>query len=111
MDNLQEVDLAPALLLGLKFFLGMPPKVHFITCAFWVIMNHHAHSMNPYAVFFFNPVLDYLMRPTITHNLHHAVQRGHYIHVPWSHLFFQGSKASDIGLYNKLMKTDFPTGV
>jgi len=62
------------------------------------------HSLNPYCPVLLNPILDYILRPTVSHNLHHIMINSHYIIFPVHHLFGDG-RDKDIQLYNEKMDT------
>ena len=111
VDHFFEVGIGIPMLLFCKAVLGHEKKIHFLSIMLWFISGFQIHSMNPYAPFSFNPVLDYFLRPTVTHNLHHALQVGYYSAVTKSHLFSLSGKRSDIDLYNKHMGTHFPCWV
>lgn len=112
-DLIFEFGLGVPLLLGLKYMLGFTPKVHILTYIFQALMGIHIHSMNPYKLYFFNPVLDFFGRATVCHNLHHAAQTDYILAMPFEELLdFSGSvRGKNIKLYNKYMKTGFPPTV
>jgi len=91
-----------------KQLLGLDPKIHLLSHHLLHLCGFQHHSGNPYAVYFFNPFLDYLARPTLCHNLHHAIQNDYHLFVPYSHFFSAVSKQNDTEKYNKHMKTQFP---
>ena len=96
-------------LLGLfKTWLGLDYRVHFLTYVFKLFMGFQLHSGNPFAGFFFNPILDYLARSTLCHNLHHAIQKDYNMFVPYSHFGSTKKRHKDIHKYNEVMKTNFP---
>ena len=67
--------------------------------------------MNPYSVYFFNPILDYMARNNICHNLHHTVQLDYYTGIPFKQFLSGETRRKDIERYNKDMKTQFPSDV
>ena len=95
----------------LKHLLGLDSRVHLLSHHLWLVVATQIHSGNPYAVYFFNPILDHFARPTVCHNLHHTIQKDHYLFVPYSHFVSAESRHNDIEKYNKHMKTHFPSGV
>ena len=107
-DVVIEFFAGAPLVIVLKWLLGLSPTVHFFSHALFLVLGMHTHSGNPYTTYFFNPILDLCMRPVLCHNLHHTVQVGYYTQIPFSHLFNKKSRANDIDLYNKHMKTHFP---
>ena len=55
---------------------------------------------------YFNPLLDWLFEGNVNHQLHHALNKGHYLFVPWSHVLPKRRRA-DCDRYNHVFKTDF----
>jgi len=111
LDLILEFGAALPIYLTCKDFLGLDPRIHFLAHSFGLATGIQHHSANPYAVYLFNPLLDYLSRPTLTHNLHHAIQNDYHLFVPWSHFVSPESRHNDIEKYNKQMKTHFPPRV
>ena len=108
VDLVIEFFAGVPLVIVLKWLLGLAPTVHFFSYTLFLVLGMQIHSGNPYATYFFNPFLDNCMRPTLCHNLHHTVQMGYYTQIPFNHLFNKKASASDVVLYNKYMKTNFP---
>ena len=108
IDLIIEFGAGIPTLIVIKQLLRLDPKIHFLTFNFQIMVSHQLHSGNPYAVYFFNPVLDHFARTALGHNLHHAIQKGHYLGVPWSHFVCTNNRQNDIRLYNKHMNTCFP---
>ena len=99
-------------LLGLlKMQLGLDYRIHFLSHILKLAMGFQSHSGNPYAVYLFNPALDYLARSTLCHNLHHAIQRDYNLFVPYSHFISAENRHKDIHKYNEVMKTQFPLSI
>ena len=83
-----------------------------------VVCDQTVHSLNPYTITFWNPLLDNFLRPNLSHNLHHSSKVGHYTIWPLHQI--QGvsgpnnkGKARDtfsfdIDDYNKTFDTHFP---
>jgi len=111
LDTLLEFGAGMPLLIVLKKFLGLDPRMHLLTYNIFTLWGFQIHSGNPYAVYFFNPFLDYLARPALFHGLHHAIQKGYYTFLPFSHFLSKENRHKDIELYNKHMKTGFPLSV
>ena len=107
VDHVFGVDIGFPMLLALKAVLGYEPKVHYLSMMLWIIFAFQNHSMNPYTPYFFNPILDYMLRATVFHNLHHVMQHNYYRTIPWSHLISKSERCKDIDLYNKHLKTHF----
>ena len=95
-------------LIFFKGLLGFDPNIHLLTYNLKLVMDYQIHSGNPYATALFNPVLDYLCRPTVCHNLHHVVQKDHQGNIPLHHFVSAANRRKDIALYNKHMRTNFP---
>lgn len=108
IDLIIEFGAGIPTLIVIKQLLGLGPQIHFLTFNFQVMVSYQLHSGNPYTVYFFNPVLDHFARTALGHNLHHAIQKGHYLGVPWSHFMCANNRQNDIRLYNKHLKTRFP---
>lgn len=62
--------------------------------------------MNPYSVMYFNPLLDRLFKANVHHQIHHALNRGYYLFVPWAHVL-PARREADGALYNRVFQTDF----
>ena len=98
----------PCLIVVKRMFFGSTSKVHFLIFGFGMLKGIQDHSGNPYALHFFVPVLDNLIRTTLCHNLHHVVQSDYLSGKPGDHLFRPETRRKDIDLYNKHLKTQFP---
>lgn len=101
----------PGLIIVKKILFGSSSKVHFMTHGLVLLKGFQGHSGNPYSPYFFVPVLDYLVRAPLCHNLHHVIQNDYYSNVPHLHLFNPEARKKDIDLYNKHLKTQFPRSV
>ena len=111
IDNILKTGIAFPMLLGTKKVLGFEPTIQYLSMMLWIVMGIQLHSTNPYTPYFFNPILDFLARPTVSHNLHHATQQSHYTFVPWQHFWDPMSKQDDTDTYNRCMKTKFPMSI
>ena len=118
-DLVAEDGIGPMMLIGLKLMSGGVPSVHYMSYFFVVLCDQTVHSLDPYTAVFWNPLLDNTMRGTMSHNLHHSLNRGHYTIWPLHHLIgVEGpnNKAGkaldgfeiDIAEYNKTFDTNFP---
>lgn len=123
-DIVLENLIAPTLLFLLKFLMDptKPPTIDMF--AYIMIHNSDAnsHSLCPYTVGFYFPPLDSIFSPVISHNLHHALNMGHYTIWPLHQLKgifmydnrdkvnVDGSLAQDWATYNRVFNTDFPEG-
>lgn len=99
---------------------GGSPSVHFLTVILLLVQDLQIHAACPYSVNFFNPVLDYFMNPNVSHNLHHALNMGHWLEWPQHQLpgvyhydfaeksYVDGSLEGDFATYNKVFGTCFP---
>jgi len=57
---------------------------------------------------YFNPLLDYLLKPNIYHQLHHAVNKGYLLFVPYHHVSKAPARQRvDTDEYNRVFKTSF----
>uniref|UniRef100_A0A7S0FYM6 Fatty acid hydroxylase domain-containing protein n=1 Tax=Pyrodinium bahamense TaxID=73915 RepID=A0A7S0FYM6_9DINO len=122
-DLLMENVMAPLILLGVKW-LSNPsagvPSLHFLSFLLLAIMDINIHSICPYTVGFYNPVLDMCLRCNVSHQLHHALNTGHYTVWPWHQLKgvshfdakenknVDGSIELDFKAYNTIFNTHFP---
>ena len=101
----------PCLIIMKKLLFGPTSKLHFLTHGLVMLKGNQAHSGNPYSPVFFVPVLDYLVRVSLCHNLHHVIQSSCYSSVPHLHLSNPDARKKDIDLYNKHLQTHFPRSV
>lgn len=114
VDVVLENTIGPVLLLGIKWAAGSPvgpwglPSVHLGSFYLSLMSDLNLHSMNPYTVIFFNPLLDLLLKPNVTHNLHHAINVGYMTTVPYDHLLSRAARQRDMDKYNKVCKTHYP---
>jgi len=114
VDVVLENTIGPVLLLGVKWAAGAPvgpwglPSVHLGAFYLSLMSDLNLHSMNPYTVIFFNPLLDLLLKPNVTHNLHHAINVGYMTTVPYDHLLSRAARQRDMDKYNKVCKTHYP---
>ena len=106
LDLIIENVGAPFLLLATQRLLGMPVGVHWLTGAMLTFHDGGLHSINPYSIMYFNPILDHNLEPNVMHQLHHAINKGYYGFVPFHHLIPQRRRA-DCDRYNELFQTDF----
>ena len=111
LDMFLEFGAAVPVLIFCKQLLGLEGKVHLLTHNLLVLSGFQHHSGNPYAVYLFNPVLDYCARSSLSHSLHHAVPKGHLLSVNYAHFVNPEARKNDIVLYNKHMRTAFPRNV
>jgi len=82
-------------------------SVHLLSFFYLVWTDALIHSNNPYSAVFANPILDYLMKPNVEHNLHHILLTDYYMINSYQHLFVRGKIEKDIALYNELLETKF----
>ena len=111
LDLFLEFGAAVPVLIFCKQLLGLEGKIHLLTHNLLVLSGFQHHSGNPYAVYLFNPVLDYFARSPLCHSLHHAMPKGHLLSLNYAHFFHKEARQNDIVLYNRHMKTSFPKNV
>jgi len=70
---------------------------------FW--LDVAVHSLNPYSACYLNPVVDYLCRPTVCHNLHHALTNQHFEVFPLAHVLSSAARKKDVKQYNDIFGT------
>lgn len=118
LDLILEDGIGPMIVCLMKGLFGAPMSVHYMAYYFCVLCDQTVHSLDPYTCSFWNPLLDNLMRPCMSHNLHHALNRGHYTIWPLHHFVgVAGVKLDpksvegfeeDVKEYNKTFDTAFP---
>lgn len=104
VDSFIEQGSPPIILLALKALFGGTPTVHF--ASFWMVLylGMACHSCNPFTLAFFNPFLDSIMKPNVSHALHHALNRDHYTLWPVHQITMRGVDR-DVAEYNAVFKT------
>ena len=95
----------------IKWCLGLHSQVHVLSFYVALYAAVNAHSLNPYSVYFFNPIMDYVARNNIGHSLHHTVQNDYYTGFPFKHFLSAEARRQDIDRYNKAMTTEYPRDV
>ena len=106
LDLFFENTSAPWLFVAVYYALGWDVRISWITTILFVSHDSSLHSINPYSVMYFNPVLDYVFKANITHQLHHALNRGYLLFWPYYHVF-PASRKADIERYNQVFKTQY----
>jgi len=86
--------------------IGKTPSIHLLSFLLMVWSDQMGHSLNPYSPSFFNPVLDWYMKPNIYHNLHHLIGASYYMSTPYCHLYDPQSLVNDLEKYNRKLKTN-----
>jgi len=95
-----------ALLAKYAVFGGVP-SLHLLSFMFSGWTDSNIHSLNPYTQAIGNPVLDYVLKLNIVHNLHHAYERNEKYMTVWPlHHLSPAGRRADIERYNSLMKTN-----
>ena len=117
-DLMVENLIGPVALCVLKYILGVEPSIHYLSFLFSVVCDQTVHSLNPYTISFWIPLVDNLLRPALSHNLHHALNRGHYTIWPLHQIKgvggpnYSGKAKDGVGFdimeYNKVFETSFP---
>lgn len=92
-------------LVGL-WFLGMDAKIHIYAAFLGGIMDTLIHSINPYTVCLFNPILDYVFRCNVAHQVHHSALTANYTFIPFHHVL-PGGFEHDLKYYNTILKSDW----
>lgn len=121
LDLIAENSIGPMMLVAIKALGGGTCHVHFASVFLLTICDASVHSLDPYTVCLFNPLLEMYMRPALSHNLHHALNMGHFTIWPLHHIvgvsgpMHKGAAvdgvAYDIDQYNKVLGTSFPVDV
>lgn len=126
-DIVVENLIAPTILLLMKLVsweaTGMLPQLHFMSFILLAVTDTNVHSICPYTIGFYNPILDALMMPNISHHLHHGLNKGHYTVWPWHQIKGvlnydakrrenkDGSQQLDMEAYDEVFKTNFAKGL
>jgi len=97
---------APFLLLAGQYALGVPVGIHWMSALLLTFHDGALHSINPYSVMYYNPLLDYQLQANVHHQLHHALNRGYLMFIPYHHVF-KSSQKVDTDKYNSIFKTNF----
>jgi hypothetical protein len=99
---------------GLAFYLALlanqvmfgNPSVHLLSAALITWTPPNLHSENPFTQASGNPILDYIFKPNIAHNLHHAFQLDPlYMASTPMHHWNPSDRAADVDRYNEIMKS------
>jgi len=106
LDIFLETYIAVPSLFMFQYFLSGNLELHMGSLLLFTMHDFTLHSINPYSVSYFNPILDFALKPNICHQLHHVVQNEYFTFTPYHH-FIPGAKERDYKRYNKLMKTNF----
>lgn len=107
LDLVLENTGAPSLLLLGQYSFGFDLGVHWFAVAMLTCHDGSLHSVNPYSSMYFNPILDYLLKGNICHQLHHALNKGYLLFVPYRHLWSSAARRADVEKYNMIFKTDY----
>jgi hypothetical protein len=105
-DSIMESLAAPFVLFGFKYYMGHQLHLHLGSFLMFVIFDLHCHSANPYTQALYNPILDYFLKPTISHSLHHTFPATNYRQIPLHHFSYE-KRIEDLNKYNKVHKTNF----
>jgi len=105
-DLILETVGGPVLYLAFLGLTGQKMSMHLFAWFGVVWMDINSHSINPYTVLFWNPMLDYVFKANITHNLHHAFNNDpeYTMFLPLRHVSTKRRQA-DLERYNQLMDT------
>jgi len=89
-----------------QYLLGLDVGIHWFVGVLLTFHDGALHSINPYSIMYFNPILDNRLKGNVTHQLHHALNKGYYLFVPYEH-FDADARSKDVQKYNKVFKTTF----
>jgi len=103
VDLFFENSVGPFLLVSLKAIMGFPAQISILAFLINISSEGSTHSLNPYAVCYYFPPIDAMMKGNIAHNLHHAHKLSNLLAHPWNHL--TDGYQSDLQAYNKCMDT------
>lgn len=92
--------------LGVLYMLGLQVRAHYALIYIGGFMDVHLHSVNPYSVCLWNPLLDHVFRCNVAHQIHHACLTKNYTFIPYHHIF-SSRREKDLKQYNTIMKTNF----
>jgi len=121
-DVVIENVIAPVVLLGVKLLANPSsmPTLHYLSYILLNTTDSNLHSICPYTIGFYNPVLDATFNCNVSHHLHHALNTGYYTVWPWHQLkgvsHYSARKAAnvdsspelDMEAYNITFGTNFP---
>lgn len=106
IDLFFENICSPIFLFLGQYLLGYEVKVHVAAVVVVALMDANIHSVNPYSVTLWNPLLDYLFRCNIAHNIHHMYNKENYMFIPYHHVF-PALRKRDCDRYNQFLGTGF----
>ena len=98
--------------IGLALFMigqyAICGRVNVHLCAFYYVgyADTVIHSVNPYSIVHFNPILDYYCKPNMEHNLHHILQDDYYVFHSFRHILDIKNRDEDLKKYNQLCGTN-----
>ena len=106
IDLLLETAGGPIFYLLFAYMVGLNVSVHLISWFGIVWMDINSHSVNPHTVVFWFPPLDYALKATIAHSLHHIYPHSdkYMMFIPFRHLDRQ-LLDQDIQSYNNELGT------
>jgi len=111
--NIDLIDLfienagAPVLYWIAQWLLGYKVGVSVGAYILLVWLDAGIHSVNPYTVLLFNPILDAIFKCNVAHQLHHSKNLDHYTFLPYCHIW-PSCRSRDVKEYNKIFETTFP---
>jgi len=89
----------------MKYFLYGDYTLHLAPYFLVVWFDITCHSSNPFSANLLNPVLDWIFRANVNHNLHHAVINGHYTLFPAHHIV-PSMRHADLAAFDKHFGTE-----
>jgi len=106
LDLFIENACAPMFFVFGQWLLGYKMSMNLAAFTLVALMDMNIHSVNPYSVMLYNPILDYVFNCNVAHQIHHARNKDNYTFIPYHHLL-PGRKQKDFDDYNKYMGTSF----
>jgi len=106
IDLFFENICSPVVLFAGQYLLGYEVRVHVAPILLVALMDATIHSVNPYAVTLWNPLLDGLFRCNVAHHIHHMLNKDNYMFIPYHHVF-PAMRKKDCDRYNEFLETGF----
>lgn len=106
IDLFLENLCSPIVLFSVQYAMGWEIRVHAMAIILVGIMDANIHSINPYTVLLWNPVLDYVFRCNVAHNIHHCLNKDNHMFISYHHIF-PSSRKKDCDRYNEVLGTSF----
>jgi sterol desaturase/sphingolipid hydroxylase (fatty acid hydroxylase superfamily) len=108
VDLLIENALAPVIVLIILWLMGRGAlRIPIFSLHLLALFDGGTHSINPFTVLFWNPVIDWHMNANIVHGLHHYRGNTNLGAVPLHHMWTTGARSRDESEYDRTMQTTF----